>query len=282
MKVCQRCRKSHDGKGTKWCEACGTVVRREQKAAQMRRYWKTEKGKAQLRARRKDPKHEHNYRSRRLQRAAQSDDGTITAAVLRGEFARTHCPYCAEPMQTKDKQLDHMQPLSLGGMHSACNVLVCCEACNGRKSNLPFVDWLSTLNPEQAKQCRALWVKRNGAPPEQGCMSLPDPAVVVRRMRSLHERVTREAIAEAKRARAAWFKRDAPDEWMGAYWEGMGEPWRNPRITQAERFRLRYELMPGFREAQQAKVRRWKERNPSMVADQRVRRRERQANDAAH
>lgn len=231
----------------------------------MRRYLKTPSGQAYLRARPKPPEHEKSYRRKRLERMAQQDDGTVTSALLRKEFARTKCPYCAAPMQTKDKQLDHMHPLALGGLHSAVNVLVCCASCNGRKSHLSYVDWLSTLSPKQQALCRALWVKRYSVPPEQAPMTLADPNVVMRKVESLKQRETREAIAEAKRARAAWFKRDAPDAWMAAYWEGMGEPWRNRRLSEGERYRLQYQHDPAYRAKEIERSRRFKQRKPRVT-----------------
>ena len=89
--------------------------------------------------------------------------------------------------------------------------------------------------------------------------------------------MTRQAIAEAKRARAAWFKRDAPDEWMAAWYEASGKPWNNPRITEAERYRLKYNGCAKYRASQQAKVRTWKQANPAKVAAQRARHMERRA-----
>lgn len=270
MSVCHRCNKPHEGGGRKWCDACKVVVTREQRNAQMRRYYSGDVGKARLRARKKDPKHEHNYRARRLERAAKADDGTVTTKVLRAEYARTHCPYCASPMQAKDKQLDHMQPLSLGGMHSACNVLVCCATCNTTKRNSPLTEWLSTLRPEQAAQCRALWIKRNGAPPEQQGLMLVDLGVVTRKAASLRERITREAVAEANRARAAWFKRDAPDEWVTAYWEGMGQPWRNTRLTDGQQYKARYDNDEDFRRREIARQHAYKSRNRTPCKGKRI------------
>ena len=226
---------------------------------------RSDAGKVFRAKQRKNPEHEKSYRRKRLERLAQQDDGTVTGAVLRKELARTRCPYCATPMQTKDKQFDHMHPLALGGLHSACNVLVCCAPCNGRKAHLSYVDWLTTLEPKQRAACRALWVKRYGAPPEQVPMMLPDPNVVMRKAETLKQRTTREAITEAKRARAAWFKRDAPDEWVAAYWEGMGEPWRNQRLTDGERYRVQYQNDPAYRAKEIERARRFKERKPRIT-----------------
>lgn len=250
------------------CEWLFSDDARRAMLAEANRQWRrSDAGKASRAKQPKNPEHEKSYRRKRLQRMARQDDGTVTGAILRKEFARTHCPYCAGPMHTKDKQLDHMHPLALGGLHSACNVLVCCTPCNGRKAHLSYVDWLSTLNVQQQVSCRALWVKRYNGPPEQMPMLLPDPDVVVRKVESLKQRETREAIAEAKRARAAWFKRDAPDDWMAAWYEASGKPWNNPRISAGEKYRLRYQGDPVFRERQKARIQRYKALHPRITID---------------
>lgn len=259
--VCRECMSRR--KSSRYLFATEETKRQTKEAH--RRWRRSDSGKAFRAKQRKNPEHEKSYRRKRLERLAQQDDGTVTGAVLRKEFARTRCPYCAASMQTKDKQLDHMHPLALGGLHSACNVLVCCASCNGRKAHLSFTDWLSTIEPKQQAACRALWVKRYGAPPEQAPMLLPDPSVTKRKVETLKQRETRQAIAEAKRARAAWFKRDASDEWVAAYWEGMGEPWRNRRLTEGERYRLQYQHDATYREREVERARRYKERKPRVT-----------------
>jgi 5-methylcytosine-specific restriction endonuclease McrA len=85
-------------------------------------------------------------------RAAGRDDGTLTKDVVRRLFAKgRRCPYCAQPMRPRDKSLDHMEPLSRGGWHSATNVLVCCRRCNVRKNDTPFHTWLAKIPAVLAK-----------------------------------------------------------------------------------------------------------------------------------
>lgn len=74
------------------------------------------------------------------------DDGSLTKEAVRRLFARAKkCPYCWQPMKSQDKSLDHMHPLSLGGDHSAGNVLVCCRRCNSKKHDTPFDVWLTKI-----------------------------------------------------------------------------------------------------------------------------------------
>jgi hypothetical protein len=39
-----------------------------------------------------------------------------------------------------------------------------------------------------------------------------------------------------------WWLTQAPDEWVAAYWEATEEPWRNPRLSNTEKYRLRYSM----------------------------------------
>lgn len=73
-------------------------------------------------------------------------DGTLTPQTIRLLFAMASmCPYCDRLMKSDDKTLDHMTPVSLGGVHGIGNVTVCCYSCNSRKCNMPFTKWLTKL-----------------------------------------------------------------------------------------------------------------------------------------
>lgn len=83
--------------------------------------------------------------------AAMVRDGTLTPDVVRRLFATAStCPYCERLMARDDKTLDHITPVSLGGVHGISNVTVCCYSCNSRKHNMPFERWLSKLPPHIA------------------------------------------------------------------------------------------------------------------------------------
>lgn len=48
--------------------------------------------------------------------------------------ATEFCPYCSEPL-TKEKHLDHIYPVSKGGLNIKENLLYCCSKCNIVKSD---------------------------------------------------------------------------------------------------------------------------------------------------
>lgn len=43
-----------------------------------------------------------------------------------------------------------------------------------------------------------------------------------------------------------WINVKASDEWMSRYYEASGAPWNNPRLTNTEKFRIRYQTDPTF------------------------------------
>lgn len=82
----------------------------------------------------------------RDRRARQSKDGTITTQFLRQLMANaTECPYCLSALNEQPKHFDHKQPLVLGGLHSASNIIICCGSCNIRKGSLPYDVWMQRL-----------------------------------------------------------------------------------------------------------------------------------------
>ncbi len=52
---------------------------------------------------------------------------------------------------------------------------------------------------------------------------------------------TKDRLAEQNGRQAwVWWLKHAPDDWMRQYYEAMGKPWRNPRLTVSDAYRLRY------------------------------------------
>ena len=84
-------------------------------------------------------------------------DGTLTPEVVRRLFATSSvCPYCDRLMRSDDKTLDHMVPVSRGGVHGIGNVTVCCYSCNSRKKDMPFDRWLQRIPPHIAARFKTV------------------------------------------------------------------------------------------------------------------------------
>ena len=53
-------------------------------------------------------------------------------------LSRLPCAYCGA---TEKLELDHIVPLSRGGIHSIGNVTVACRSCNASKNNRLLTEW---------------------------------------------------------------------------------------------------------------------------------------------
>lgn len=86
-------------------------------------------------------------REKRKTWISETDDGTLSNEVLRNMYAEAkNCLICEEEIKWRDKNLDHIVPLSKGGAHSIKNVMVICKDCNTKKSNKDFLDFFLSLN----------------------------------------------------------------------------------------------------------------------------------------
>jgi 5-methylcytosine-specific restriction endonuclease McrA len=110
-------------------------------------------------------KHDDIFRARqkakavrnRARREQMPDDGTLTSGAIRSLFAAAKCcAYCDKPINGKDKTLDHMHPVSLGGLHSIHNAVICCYSCNSRKRDQLFDHWLTRIPPHIAARFRTV------------------------------------------------------------------------------------------------------------------------------
>jgi len=180
-KYCQRCGNRKPAilfpAGGKTCCPCKIEVLEAEKAALLERVphgdeWKREYAK---RKRHANPWAGVGRSARRLERILRQSDGSLTTDVVGGMFAAAEgkpCPYCGSYMDRRTKSLDHIIPITKGGLHSAANAIICCLRCNTRKSNLDFGDWLAKLKEPFASQACAEYVRRYGSPPAQSMLPL--------------------------------------------------------------------------------------------------------------
>jgi 5-methylcytosine-specific restriction endonuclease McrA len=73
----------------------------------------------------------HQYKRRTKMEA--SSDGTLTQAFLETLYRTLFCSYCFKYTVESDRTLDHVVPLSKGGLHSASNAVMACRSCNCSK-----------------------------------------------------------------------------------------------------------------------------------------------------
>lgn len=112
---------------------------------------------------------------RRLKRKDQSD-GTLDREGFTGLYDQAKsCLYCScrltcrEPTgwRSTDATLDHLVPISKGGVHGLVNVVVCCSRCNFSKHDLMPFEWVARLPDANAKVFRRLYAKRYGVTLDQ-------------------------------------------------------------------------------------------------------------------
>lgn len=88
-------------------------------------------------------------RNKRIRRELEQalGDGTVTRQMLEDA---THCSYCGCELDEANRTLDHKEPLSRGGPHSADNVTPACRSCNAAKQDLPYAEWVCRIGGRAA------------------------------------------------------------------------------------------------------------------------------------
>lgn len=71
------------------------------------------------------------------------DDGTVTDDVIASGDC---CLYCNERLNARNRTIDHMDPLSVNGIHSATNIAPCCHSCNSSKGAKSFASFIARLD----------------------------------------------------------------------------------------------------------------------------------------
>jgi len=56
------------------------------------------------------------------------------------------CQYCGSKPDPSDLTIDHLVPLSRGGLDEVVNYVTCCRQCNQRKSDIPLEQFAQSIN----------------------------------------------------------------------------------------------------------------------------------------
>lgn len=119
-----------------------------------------------------NPDRREQWNDRRRRKIANKANGSLTKKVLDKLWKDADkCPYCKDDFSQSSKSLDHLIPISYGGLHAIHNVVICCLKCNTRKSNKPFTEWLREIPVEYRDSVRLLYKQKHGEFPEQ--LALP-------------------------------------------------------------------------------------------------------------
>lgn len=78
--------------------------------------------------------------------------GKVTRRHIRRESVAKFCSYCLDPLTASNRHLDHVIPLSGGGLHDNENIIACCSSCNQSKGTKLLINWLVDRNALNQKQ----------------------------------------------------------------------------------------------------------------------------------
>lgn len=74
--------------------------------------------------------------------ASNANETRIVAETVKRKLSRTQsCPYCDTPLDT-DSHVDHIHPVSKGGLSIPANMVHVCSQCNSKKSNLTLAGFI--------------------------------------------------------------------------------------------------------------------------------------------
>jgi 5-methylcytosine-specific restriction endonuclease McrA len=95
------------------------------------------------------------------------DDGSVTSEVLKEMWITTNdCLYCGRGLNRFNKSVEHMHPMSKGGCHCRANVVIVCAACNERKRQRWFDEWVEMIEePHRSKAHDVFIIQFSGSRP---------------------------------------------------------------------------------------------------------------------
>ena len=81
-------------------------------------------------------------RDRALLARAKDRDRELATTLRRRLNIDDACPYCGSGLSTKDAHLDHIHPISSGGLSIASNLVFVCSSCNIRKRDFTLNEFI--------------------------------------------------------------------------------------------------------------------------------------------
>ena len=83
------------------------------------------------------------WRGRAVYHARRTEQWEISAAFLDHLWRsqRERCAYCERPLTLNTLVMEHMKPVSRGGLNTEDNVCFACDSCNQKKRAMPFDEW---------------------------------------------------------------------------------------------------------------------------------------------
>jgi len=128
-----------------------------------------------------------------------------------------------------------------------------CNSCERKRTK----SWAKLRTTEQRRQERARIAARKGK--SYGERGKFDPELF---------EMQQERLAQANAYQAwRWWLTQAPDVWIAAYYEAKGAPWANPRLSEADQYRIRYRMDLDFNLKKRVRVQHAKKAKRDGVSD---------------
>lgn len=73
------------------------------------------------------------------------------------------CQYCRSSMSLSEATVDHVTPLSKGGIDDETNYVLACEACNSAKGDMLPLEFMVSPRRDEIERARAARFRRKAA-----------------------------------------------------------------------------------------------------------------------
>lgn len=115
--------------------------------AKQKRYRDTHKDKLYIKGKNYRENNREYFRAKYKERAdtvKNTSDGSVTQEFCNQLLEAQHykCAYCGCDLTDKNRNIDHIIPLSRGGTHTADNIHFVCVDCNMSKGNKLESEWI--------------------------------------------------------------------------------------------------------------------------------------------
>lgn len=124
------------------CRQCAHIMRanRLDRAREQSRTWKknhkAEDRELQRKWRQTPNGKRYDLHHHYLRRAQKKGGDVTTAQLLELSERQTHCAYCKRKFTSRLRPtIDHVIPVSKGGLHTISNLVLACKPCNCQKNN---------------------------------------------------------------------------------------------------------------------------------------------------
>lgn len=87
----------------------------------------------------------HGPKRKAILRGATADKKADKMCQVMKTSERCFCYYCRKDISNSQRHIDHVIPISRGGLHTSDNVCVSCPTCNISKHNKKISEWVGKV-----------------------------------------------------------------------------------------------------------------------------------------